>query len=283
MKVLVVGSKGMLGTDLVEACLEAGHRTIGKDLDELDIRDYQELKSAMPAAEVVVNCAAFTRVDEAETKRDEAYSVNAEGARNLMLVCKKKKIRLIQLSTDYVFDGTRKRPYTERDRTCPISIYGASKLAGEKAVRAIGAHFLVIRTQALFGKHGHNFVKSILKQLSECDEPLRVVNDQRMAPTYTRHLAQAITNLIKAQAEGVVHVAASGECTWFEFAQAIAQRVKPGAEVVPISTSELDLPASRPPYAILDTRRYRTLTGQVMPTWEQGLEEYLVEEGVVAA
>ena len=121
-----------------------------------------------------------------------------------------------------------------------------------------------------------------MKKLSESDEPLRVVNDQRMSPTYTRHLAQALTNLIKAGAEGVVHVSASRDCTWFEFAQAIAQRVKPGAEVLPIASSELSLPASRPAYAVLDTRRYRTLTGQVMPTWEQGLEEYLIEEGVVA-
>jgi dTDP-4-dehydrorhamnose reductase len=279
MKVVVLGSKGMLGSDLLAACREAGIAVAGYDVDELDITDYQATVAQLPVVDCIVNCAAYTRVDDAETHRDEAHRINAEGARNVARVCTKKRMKMVYISTDYVFDGTRTRPYTERDQTNPVNIYGASKLAGEKAIRAEGGPYLILRAQSLFGVNGHNFVKSIRRKLKQADTTLRVVDDQISSPTYTRHLADAVLRLIKVGAEGIVHVAASRECTWFEFAQAIAQRVAAEREILPIKTSQLMLPAPRPAYSVLDTRKYRMLTGHVMPTWEQGLEEYLKEEG----
>jgi len=278
MKVVVLGCKGMLGTDVLSACrAAAGIEATGHDVDTLDITDSQQLKR-LPFADWVINCAAYTRVDDAEKQRDQAYAINAEGARNLAHICARRRAGVLYVSTDYVFDGTRRSPYTEHDQTNPVNIYGASKLAGEKAVRGESVRYLVVRTQSLFGKHGPNFVRSIAKKLKAGDGPARVVADQTTAPTYTRHVADAIVRLVQLNATGIVHVAASHSCSWHAFAEAIAQRVAPDAGVEPIESSELERPAPRPPYAVLDTRKYRMLTGRVMPTWEQGLDEYLAEE-----
>jgi len=277
MKVVVLGAKGMLGSDLVAACLDQGMQTIGYDLDELDITDFHAVRKRLPLADWVINCAAYTRVDEAETNRDAAYDINAEGARHVARTCAKKRMKTVYISTDYVFDGNRRRPYLEQDQTNPLNVYGASKLAGEKAVRSEGGEYLLVRTQSLFGAKGRNFVRAIIEKLERSDEPLRVVEDQVTAPTYTRHLADAILRLLRVQASGIVHVTASQECTWHQFAQAIAERVKPGASILPVGSAELNLPAARPPYAVLDNRRYRLLTGHRMPTWAEGLDAYLRE------
>lgn len=278
MKVAVLGSKGMLGTDLVSACRAAKFTTRGFDLPRFDITRENVVHELLPQADWVVNCAGYTRVDDAETHKAEAYAVNAEGAHRLARICEVRRIKLMYISTDYVFDGRRKRPYTERDDTEPLNVYGASKLAGEKAVQEQGGHFLVVRTESLFGRRGPNFVRTIVRRLRETDEPLRVVNDQVCSPTYTRHLAGALVRLLKLGKEGIVHVTASGQCSWFEFAQAIAARVRPEAVIEPISAADLDRPAARPVNSLLDNSLYITWTGHAMPSWEQGLDEYLAEE-----
>ncbi len=278
MKVIVIGALGMLGRDVMEASEGAGNKTLGFDLPELDITNYPDMRSALPEADRIVNCAAYTRVDDAETERDVAFAVNSEGARNLARLSLRRMVPVIHLSTDYVFDGHTKRAYDEKDRVNPLNIYGTSKLAGEKALRAGGGPYLIVRTQSLFGKHGPNFVRAIARKLRESNDPLRVVDDQVSAPTYTRHLADALIRLMEAGSEGIVHVTASGSCSWYEFACAIVERLKPGHEVVPIPSSAMKRPAMRPMYSLLNNARYRSLTGHVLPTWQEGLDAYLKEE-----
>lgn len=268
----------MLGHDVMEASHGAGHATEGYDMPDLDITNYPDMRAKLPEADWIINCAGFTRVDDSETQRDVAFAVNSEGVRNLARLSLRRIVPVIHLSTDYVFDGRSTRPYDENDRANPVNIYGASKLTGEKALRAGGGPYLIVRTQSLFGKNGPNFVRSIARKLRESDEPLRVVADQISAPTYTRHLADALMRLVEVHAEGILHVTASGSCSWYEFACAIVERLKPGHEVVPIKAQELSLPAMRPAYAVLSNRRYQSLTGHVMPSWQEGLDAYLKEE-----
>jgi dTDP-4-dehydrorhamnose reductase len=278
MKVAVLGCNGMLGVDLVSACRGAGIETVGLDLPDFDITKSEEVRAHFPPVNWAVNCAAYTRVDDAEAQRDLAYAVNAEGAGNVARVCSARNIGLIQLSTDYVFDGRKGSAYFEGDAVNPLNVYGASKLAGEEWVRRAGGRTLIVRTQSLFGVRGVNFVRTIAQRLRKTDEPLRVVNDQFSSPTYTRHLAGAIVRLLPLGREGIVHVVATGFCSWFEFARAIALRVKPGAVINPVGSDEYPRPAILPAYSALDTRRYREWTGDALPSWQKGLEEYLEEE-----
>lgn len=272
----------MLGTDLVKACSAAGHQVTAWDLPEIDITKPEQIKDRLPEVHTVINCAAFTRVDDAETHRDLAYHINADGPLHLARECVEKKMRLFQISTDYVFDGQTDLPYPERAQTAPLGIYGASKLAGEKAVRSTGGRFLIIRSQSLFGVHGPNFVKAIARKLKEGVSPLRVVKDQIMAPTYTGHLAEAIVKLLGLNAEGVIHVTAAGSCSWFDFAREIVARVKPGVPVEPLLAVQLNLPAKRPGYSVLSNRKFRLLTGGLLPSWQEGLDAYLKEEGALS-
>lgn len=271
----------MLGTDLMQACKNAGVDAVGHDLPELNMVHYKNVWANMPDCDWVVNCAAFTNVDGAEKRRFEAFAVNAVGVRHVARICVKRRIRLLHISTDYVFDGMRSRAYRESDQPNPLNIYGASKLAGEKAIRAEGGHYLILRSQSLYGVHGHNFVKAIINKLTQEDtgEPLRVVEDQVTSPTYTVHLAEAIVKLLPLGKHGMVHVSGMGQCSWYGFAKAIAQRVKPDALLEPVPSTDLDRAAERPEYAVLDNRRYRVWTGEDMPTWQEGLDQYLTEEG----
>jgi dTDP-4-dehydrorhamnose reductase len=278
MKVAVIGCNGMLGTDLVAACRTAGIEALGLDLPDFNITDFDGVRANLPAVDRVVNCAAYVRVDDAESQREQAYAVNAEGAGNVARICSTRNIGMLHISTDYVFDGRKGSAYSEDDPVNPLSVYGASKLAGEELVRAAGGRNVIIRTQSLFGVRGANFVRTIAQRLKKSDEPLRVVNDQFSSPTYTRHLAAAIVRLLQSDREGIVNVVASGHCSWFEFAQAIAARVKPGAKINPVGSVEYPRPAPRPAYSVLDTKRYREWTGVALPTWQKGLEEYLAEE-----
>ena len=278
MKVAVIGCNGMLGTDLMAACRAAGIEPLGLDLPGFDITKFECVRANLPAVDGVVNCAAYTRVDDAEREREQAYAVNAEGAGNVARICSARSIGLIQISTDYVFDGRKGSAYSEGDPVNPLNVYGASKLAGEELVRGAGGRSLIVRTQSLFGVRGANFVRTIAQRMKKSDEPLRVVNDQFSSPTYTRHLAEAIVRLLQPGQQGTVNVVASGHCSWFEFAQAIAAHVKPGAEIIPVGSIEYPRPAARPAYSVLDTRRCQEWIGSALPPWQKGLEEYIAEE-----
>ena len=274
MRIVILGARGMLGRDLAAAAAAAGFDVSGFDLPELDITRDDGGFDRIPACDWVVNCAAYTDVDGAESHRETAFAVNGEGAGRVARWCAGAKVPLLHVSTDYVFDGTKHAPYKEEDSTNPPDVYGESKLAGEKAVAAAGGQYVVARTQALFGKHGRNFVDAIRTRLLK-DETLRVVKDQTVCPTYTRHLAAAILRLLNCGRRGIVHVSASGSCTWHEFACAIAARVRPGVAVQAVTTAEFPRPARRPAYSVLEKDRYELWTGHRMPEWQDGLKEYL--------
>lgn len=267
----------MLGTDLMSAAREEGHAVLGLDQPAVDIGNYNNIWRHVPPCDWIINCAAYTNVDRAETHPAEAFAINSEGSLNLAQVCLRKKIRLMHISTDYVFDGNRHRPYSERIHPNPVNIYGASKLAGENNIRGSGCSYVIVRTQSLFGLHGHNFVKAILNQIEKGEKTLRVVKDQISAPTYTMHLAQGLLKLLNAPERLILHLSATGSCSWFDFAKAIAAGVQASVEVVPISSAETARAAKRPAFSVLDNRNYQALTGHIMPTWEQGLRDYLKE------
>ena len=272
----------MLGSDLADVCRKNRAEPLILDLPEVDICTKESIEASLPVCDVVINCAAFTRVDDAEKEKILAHAINADGARNVALVSRVKGLRVIHISTDYIFSGKKGTPYVENDLPEPLNYYGLTKLKGEEFVRDAGGKSLIVRTQSLYGLRGRNFIKAILGQIQKGKTTLTVVNDQTSSPTYTRHLAEALFRLATTDATGIVNVAASGSCTWFEFAKAIVARVRPGIEVTPMSSSELKYPAARPAFSVLDTTRYTQLTGQPMPTWQQGLDEYLAEEPLVA-
>ena len=279
MKVAVLGARGMLGTDLM-AALEPAHEPLGLDLPECDILAEGVLAAALEpfAPEVVINCAAYTDVDGAETNREFAFKLNADGAGFAAAVGRGLGALLVQISTDYVFDGAQQRPYTEDDATNAISVYGASKLAGEEQVIAAGGAWIIVRTQSLFGLRGKNFIEAIISRAEQVGE-LDVVADQVSSPTYTPHLAQGLTRLIALPRDRVnrqiVNVANRGACSWFEFARAIVARIRPDTKVRETTAAAFGRPAPRPPHSVLDTGKYEKLTGERMPTWEEALEEYL--------
>jgi len=269
----------MLGSDMVDMCRHEQIDVDGFDLPEIDITSPKSLKAMIPSScDWVINCAAYTDVDGAELHPDDAFKLNAEGVRLLAKDCSKKKTGLVHISTDYVFGGNRTHPYTELNRTDPVNMYGASKLAGEKALRAEGCKHLIVRTQSLFGTNGNNFIRKLTQRFKAGKSP-SVVTDQVMCPTYTVHLAAAIIKLIEGNRTGIVHVSSSGQCSWYELACALGKEVAPDIMVKPIAADQLSLPAPRPAYSVLDNWRFRTWTGFEMPHWKHGLMEYVEEEG----
>jgi dTDP-4-dehydrorhamnose reductase len=275
---LVIGARGMLGKDLVAIAKSSGIHAIGLTRDDLDILEPGAALEILCAhrPRVVINAAAYTNVDGCESNEEEAFRVNAQGTANLALAAKTCGAFLVHLSTDYVFDGRKGRPYVEADAISPLGIYGKSKAEGEAQVAAMlpGSH-CIVRTQWLFGLHGKNFVESILTA-AQSKDMLEVVNDQWGCPTYTRDLAGAILNLCSIRAAGIVHVTNAGETTWYDFAVSILRRAGvTGVRVDPISTDQLGRPAPRPSYSVLDTSRFRQLTGTSMRHWDEALQEYL--------
>jgi len=279
VRLLVTGYRGQLGRAVVEAAAADGLEVTGVDLPELDITDAAALRRAVTAArpEVIVNCAAFTAVDAAEAQEAEATRVNGTAVATLATVADELGALLVQISTDYVFDGSASRPYREEDPPNPASAYGRSKLAGEEAARRARRH-LVARTAWLFGHGGRNFVEAIRAQITAGAPLLRVVNDQVGSPTYATDLAHALLRLAAAGASGVVHVVNQGAASWFEFALEIVAQLGAKTIVVPIATAESGRPAQRPANSVLDTQRLRRLLGAPLPPWQDALARYLERE-----
>lgn len=278
MRILVTGASGQLGSELVECGPHSGHEVIGLRHSECDIRSAQSIEAALdrtsPAA--VINCAAWTRVDDAESHREQAFSVNHEGAANLARACASRKALLCHLSTDYVFGDSSGMTLDESADTFPLGVYGASKLAGENAIRSILPHrHLIVRTAWLYGRKGPNFVLTMLRLAREKGE-LRVVDDQTGSPTWTGHLAPAVLRLVEHDALGTFHLTSSGSTTWHGFAQAIVEEAGLAhVPVIPITSAALSLPAPRPAFSVLDNRRWRELGLQPLPHWREGLRAYL--------
>lgn len=266
----------MLGTDLAEVLGE--HSLTLWDVEEADITDAEAFLAALEGLpeppEVIVNCAAFTAVDLAETERETAMRVNGEGAGNVARAARKVGAWVVYISTDYIFDGKKKTPWREDDPPDPISWYGRTKLEGEKQTRDACPDALIVRIQWLYGPEGKNFLETMLRLAEERDE-LRVVDDQRGAPTYTVDLARALKVLIEGKHQGVYHVANSGETTWFDFAREIMARTGKNVPVIPISTDEYPTPVKRPENSVLDMTKFQADTGMIMPSWQEGLDAYL--------
>ncbi len=266
----------MLGHDVQAEATAAGHEVVALGHTELDIADEAAVLAALERAapDCVINCAAFTNVDGAETQADLAHAVNGAGAGNMARAAAGTGAWTIHVSTDYVFDGHKREPYVESDPVSPQSVYGHSKLEGERAVAqaASGAH-TIVRSSWLFGAAGPCFPATILRLAEERDS-LSVVDDQVGCPTFTRHLAGALVLLAgERRLGGIVHVAGGGHCSWFEFAREIVARAGLACDVQPGVTADLGRPAPRPAYSVLGTER----GGEVprLPAWQEGLAEFM--------
>lgn len=274
MKILITGSKGQLGHDLIRV-MGTGHELFPFDLD-LDITDFSAVNAKVRdiKPELIINSAAYTDVDGCETNADTAYRVNAIGPQNLAIVAKSAGASLITISTDFVFDGAKETPYDEFDRPNPMSAYGRSKLAGEVLVRTITPDHYIIRTAWLYGREGHNFVKTMLWLAGERDS-LTVVDDQIGSPTFSYDLAGRISELMTTGWYGTYHVTNSGAASWFEFAKAIlaGAGLNPGI-VKPMKSKDLNRPAPRPAYSVL--RNYLTELRGLTPlrSYEDALRDY---------
>jgi dTDP-4-dehydrorhamnose reductase len=266
----------MVGTDLAQELASRGEEVVAPAKASLDITDGDAVLRAAAEArpEVIVNCAAYTKVDLAEAEESLANANNGSAVEFLATAADRANALLVQISTDFVFDGASRRPYDINDPTAPLSAYGRSKLIGEHAAARAAKH-LVVRTSWLFGVHGNNFVEAIRNQIRKGTNPLRVVNDQRGRPTYTPHLARAIIRAANLGATGVLHYADADECTWYDFACAIASEAGADVRIEPVTSDQFPRPAKRPAYSVLSTERYERLTGVTPDSWREGLREYL--------
>ena len=277
--ILVIGAKGMLGRDLLPLLQSSfiEREVIGWDIEEIDIREEKSTRSKIDTLnpETVINIAAYTDVDGCEKNRDAAFQVNAEGMKHVALGAKACGAKVVYMSTDYIFDGRKKEPYLETDLPNPLSVYGQTKLKGEEVLQKGIEDHLIIRTQWLYGRHGKNFVASILRQAKE-KRTLTVVDDQTGSPTYTVDLSRAITGLLEHNSRGIYHVANQGICTWYTFSQAVLKFAQvEGITLTPISTEALGRPAVRPSYSVLDTQKFGRETGMRLRHWADALKAYL--------
>ncbi|MDA8126854.1 MAG: dTDP-4-dehydrorhamnose reductase [Deltaproteobacteria bacterium] len=280
MKILILGHKGMLGSELMLR-LAIAHEVTGKDIDAFDITDPADCLRIVEecAPEAVVNATGYTNVDGCEADAERCFAVNAEGVKHLALACRGKGILVVHFSTDYVFDGKKGTPYREEDPTGPLSVYGASKLAGEQFLQAFAERYLLVRTAWLYGKNGHHFVEAILKKAKE-GQGLEVVDDQIGSPTYTRDLAAALELLIAGGHTGLFHVTNRGRCSWYEFAVKILQYAGIGdVTVTPIKSDRLSRPAARPAWSVLDGGKFFAACGKTLPYWQIALQDYLERTG----
>jgi dTDP-4-dehydrorhamnose reductase len=273
--ILVTGATGMLGTDVVD-CLSA-HSVSALSRAELDIENADAVLSAVAGHDVVINTAAYTQVDDAESNEDVAFGVNASGAENLAIAAREVGARLIHLSTDYVFNGSATSPYAEATRRDPISAYGRTKAMGEELVLAAHADgTAIVRTAWLFGEHGPNFVDTILRLSNERDT-LQVVDDQRGQPTWSRDLANRIADLVNAGVpSGIFHGTNAGETTWFGLARRVFELSGLDPErIQPTDSSAFVRPAPRPQYSVLGHAAWATIGMKPMRAWDDALFEYL--------
>ncbi len=273
MRLLVTGAAGMLGRDVVTAAGDAGHEVVGLARADLDITDADAVRAAVEAAhpDAVVNCAAWTDVDGAEEHEAAATAVNGAGAGTVATAAAAIGALLVHVSSDYVFDGTASEPYAEDAATGPQGAYGRSKLAGEDAVAAAGGRSAIVRSSWIFGPHGRNFVDTMRRVGAERDE-VAVVNDQTGCPTYTGHLAAALVAIAERDVTGVLHVAGTGSCTWFDLAVATFREAGITCQVSPQTTADLGRPAPRPAFSALASTRS---DAPVLPAWRDGLRAHL--------
>ena len=276
MKVFVTGVKGQLGYDVVKELDRRGITAIGVDIDEMDITDGESVDRVIreAAPDAVIHCAAFTAVDAAEEQAELCRRVNVDGPRNIAKVCRELDIKMIQISTDYVFSGEGEKPWEPEDECAPKSVYGQTKYDGELAVQELLDKFFIVRIAWVFGINGKNFVKTMLK-LSENHDTLRVVNDQFGSPTYTYDLAKLLIDMALTEKYGVYHATNEGICSWYDFACAIFKTAGIHMNVQPVSTAEYGAKAKRPANSRMSKEKLTENGFRRLPTWQDALERYL--------
>ena len=275
MKILIIGSNGMLGHDLVDV-LDENHDLILTTSKILDITDKQKTIDFIVdnKPDIVINSAAYTYVDGCEENQDLAFSVNGEGVRNLALGCSEVDCPLVHVSTDYVFNGENTRPWVEDDEIGPISVYGKSKLKGEEAILEILDKFFIIRTAWLYGYNGKNFPKTML-ELAENHSEITVVYDEVGSPTYTPDLAEAISKLIETDYYGIYHITNSESCSWCEFAKYIFEVAGKDVKVIPVTASEFARAAPRPSYSVLENKKWIDNGFEPLRSYKEAIKDYI--------
>ncbi|HEX7003876.1 MAG TPA: dTDP-4-dehydrorhamnose reductase [Trueperaceae bacterium] len=284
--IAVLGGSGQLGTDLVEVLRQdVRFDVVAFSRGQLDVTDAQAVGREIVAGrfEAVIDTAAITNVDWCEENGAEAMEVNATGAYLVARACREAGSRNVFVSTDFVFDGEKEGPYDEADEPRPINIYGASKLVGERVAQIAAPDSLIVRISSVFGKAGSrgkggNFVETILER-ARANQPLRVVDDTVMSPSYTMHVARALADLLATGATGLVHLSNRGSCSWFEFASRALELAGIDADITAVGSSEFARAARRPSNSTLESARLKGLIGREMPHWLDALEEYLQEKG----
>ena len=279
MKVLITGAKGQLGCDLIKALDFPSCTLYPFSREELDITNDSQVRALVRETkpDIIINAAAYTKVDLCEENRDLAFKVNSLGVYNLVKVCKEFHIDLVHFSTDYVFDGTKSSPYKETDTIQPLNAYGISKVAGEYIIQAHLENYFIIRTSGLFGgsptQHS-NFVTRMIG-LSQKNMELRIVNDQILSPTYGPSLASSLTPLIESKKYGTYHITNQGSCTWYDFACEIFKILNNKITIIPISSTERVAPAKRPKYSVLSNEKAKKMGILPPPHWKDALKIYL--------
>lgn len=278
MKVLVTGVKGQLGYDVVKDLEKRGHQPIGVDRDEMDLMDNEAIRTFIMnlKPEAIIHCAAYTAVDKAEEEVETCYQINAESVKVISECAKELDVKLIYISTDYVFDGTKEGEYVETDLPNPINVYGASKLKGEQYVQTLLEKYYIVRISWVFGVNGNNFIKTMRRLGSERDE-LNIINDQVGSPTYTADLAPLLVDMMETDKYGVYHATNEGTCSWYEFANEIFKQSGIEVKTNPITTNQYPTAAKRPLNSRMSKAKLIESGFSLLSTWQEALLDYLIK------
>lgn len=278
MKVLVTGVKGQLGHDVVRELEKRSMEAVGVDIEEMDITDAASVDRVIRAAapDAVIHCAAYTAVDAAEENEAVCRKVNADGPRNIAQVCRELDIRMLYISTDYVFDGQGEHIWEPEDACAPKSVYGQTKYEGELAVQELLDKFFIVRIAWAFGRNGNNFVKTMLR-LAETHDTITVVNDQFGSPTYTYDLARLLVDMVQTEKYGVYHATNEGFCSWYDFACAIFREAGVNVKVVPVTSAEYGAKANRPMNSRMSKEKLTENGFERLPPWEDALRRFMEE------
>lgn len=278
MRILVTGANGQLGHDVVVQGKKQGLDIIGVDIEDMDIRDDKQVQKVLKSsnAQAVIHCAAYTAVDAAEDNAELCYQINSEGTKNIARICKELNIKLLYISTDYVFNGEGSDPWQEDDLRDPINTYGKAKCEGELAVEKYLNQYFIVRIAWVFGKNGTNFVKTMLN-LAKTKDSISVVSDQIGSPTYTVDLSVLLLEMIQSEHYGHYHVTNEGICSWYEFAVEIFRQAKQEVEVIPIDSSQFPTKAKRPHNSRMSKVKLDKQGFKRLPDWKDALKRYLDE------
>lgn len=284
MRILVTGVKGQLGYDVMNELAKRGHTGIGVDVEEMDITDAAKVEQVIKESEVeaVIHCAAYTAVDAAEDNAELCHKINAEGTENIAKVCKELDLKMIYISTDYVFNGEGTRPWEPDDEREPLNVYGQAKYEGELAVEKYLEKYYIVRIAWVFGVNGKNFIKTMLN-LSETHDELSVVNDQIGSPTYTYDLAKLLVDMVETDKYGRYHATNEGLCTWYEFATEIFRQAGKEITVHPVTSEQFPSKAKRPHNSRMSKDKLEANGFDRLPTWQDALNRYLKTIGVIEA